>query len=154
MMETYFYAEPAALRRAGAVRSSRVDTEIDLEDFRVDDAEFLAPANRTKITKTWNWASKNRHRHSKHYLMFLCDPECKGLNRYRETKGGAKALKTLDWRAVLEPDSSVKFVRSLIHDLAAALDRDPALDRLPVPLSGACHPLTELGAGTGLLRNL
>ncbi|HSO00140.1 MAG TPA: hypothetical protein VLS89_17730, partial [Candidatus Nanopelagicales bacterium] len=57
MVEAYFYAEPAALTRAGARRPSLVDAAAsDVERFVVDDAAFLGPPDRPSGVALPVWA--------------------------------------------------------------------------------------------------
>jgi hypothetical protein len=142
MAEAYFFGEPAALGRAKATRAHRFDPGArDLEDFEVDDPDYLAPA---PAGAPWN--TTPRHRHPKHYVQFLCDPTGTQPRAYRETHEGLAALAQLDWPAVLQHEQYGAFARALIDDLADALD-------VSTPCPGLCAPLTAR-KGDGLLRNI
>jgi hypothetical protein len=147
MLEAYFYGEAAALQRAGARRPSLVDAlNIDVEDFETADEEFLsAPEGKTY------WAKAHRQKHPKRYLEYLCDPEgtpeSAARYKYRETDGGAKALRTLDWAGAFSLDTRARLARSLFADLALALDVEN-------PFPGTCHPLTSQPGRDAVLRNL
>jgi hypothetical protein len=151
MVEAYFFAEAAALMRAGATRTSTVDaTATDVERFRVDEPDFLDPPNHRSKHEPPPWATADRARHPKRYLQFLCDPTGKIPRAYVETKGGRAALRELDWNAVLAPQRHVHFARSLIHDLADALGEPGVTKRFP----GDTHPLTWPPPEGNLLRNI
>jgi hypothetical protein len=139
MVESYFFGEAAALRRAKAHRApNRFDTARDLEDFEVDDAAYLAATVPGK--------AEPRHRHPKNYVRYLCDPTGTQLRAYRETHEGLDALQVLDWKAVLRQEAHAAFARALIDDVADALN-------VPSPCPGTCSPLT-MRKGDGLLRNI
>ncbi|MFL5358570.1 hypothetical protein [Archangium sp.] len=147
MLEAYFYGEPSALTRAGAQRPSSVDGRaLDVEDFITHDPPFLEPVDKAKY-----WATPDRQRHPKRYLQFLCDPEGDEQNpsptRYRETQGGVKALRELDWSGALSEEAHARLARSLFADLAAALEVDN-------PFPGTCHAATSAHGSGAVLRNL
>jgi hypothetical protein len=152
MVEAYFFREPAALTRAGAMRASRFDASAaDVETrFEVSDPDFLAPPDRPPREKLPPWATANRRRHPKHYLQFLCDPTGTEPRAYVETQGGQAALRALDWPMVLESHEHVRFLRSLIHDLADALGEYAVAERF----AGATHPCTWPPPTDKLLRNV
>ena len=146
MVEAYFYGEAPALQRAGARRPSKVDAlNLDVEDFTTSDTDFLsAPDGKTY------WAKPNRQKHPKHYLEYLCDPEGtpeSSTHAYRETAGGAQALRTLDWSGSFSLDTRARLARSMFADLASALEAEN-------PFPGACHPLTSKPGREAVLRNL
>jgi hypothetical protein len=143
MAEAYFFGEPAALVRAKAHRApNRFDPHArDLEDFEVDDPDYLSPA---PAGAPWNVTP--RHRHPKNYVRFLCDPTGTQTRVYRETQEGLAALTQLDWPAVLQHEEHGAFARALIDDLADALN-------VSTPCPGVCSPLTAR-KGDGLLRNM
>jgi hypothetical protein len=142
MPETYFFGEPAALERAKASKApSRFDRTRDVEDFEVDDPGYLAPA-----PENAPWNAKDRHRHPKNYVRYLCDPTGREGRVYRETHEGAAALRTLDWQRVLREETHAQFARAFIDDIADAL-------AVPSPCPGTCSPLTAR-RGDGLLRNI
>jgi hypothetical protein len=147
MVEAYFFGEPAALERAGATRPARIDPRVsDVEDFVTDDPDFLAPPD----GKHPVWAKAQRARHPKRYLQFLCDPEGDNPRAYRETKGGHEALRSLDWRAVLDPPSHVRFARAFLADLAEALGSPELATLFP----GEAHGLTSRNDRDNVLRNI
>jgi hypothetical protein len=153
MVESYFFAEPEALVRAGASRPSRVDTAaIDLEAFITDDPDYLGhsfvPHKQSPKRKSWALRDLGeRARHPKHYLRFLCDPANPYTDRYVETKGGAEALRTLDWSRVFAHTERVRFARSLFEDIAYGLG-------VPHPFPGQGHPATSDFKRARVLRNL
>jgi hypothetical protein len=151
MVEAYFFAEQAALERAGAKRDSTFDVKTkDVESFEVADPDFLTPPDRKNKRALPPWAASDRARHPKRYLQFLCDPMGTLEHAYKETVGGRAALRDLDWPAVLAPTAHVQFVRSLIHDLADALGEHGIAQQL----AGSTHPLTWPPCRNNLLRNV
>ena len=149
MLEAYFFGEPAALVRAGAVRAPIVQHPAgDLEQFTATDAAYLGRATDPEVV----WAkptAAERTRHPKHYTQFLCDPAIAGTPRrsyYRETKAGAFALASLDWSQVLTHPSATQFAHAFMADLADALG-------VACPFAGVPHPLTAPGK-LGVLRNI
>jgi hypothetical protein len=83
----------------------------------------------------------DRARHPKAYLSWLCrdplEPDC---TSYRETDGGAAALRGLDWPAVVRRPDHMRFARSLLADLADALGRWPTT----ISQGGNEAPLTSI----------
>lgn len=151
MVEAYFFREPAALTRAGAKRASLFDAsaaDVETSFLVVNEPDFLA--DRPAREKPAPWATADRARHPKRYLQFLCDPTGTEKRAYVETVGGLAALRDLDWPEVLEPQEHVRFLRSLIHDLAHALGRDAVAQRF----AGTTHPLTWPPPPNALLRNI
>jgi hypothetical protein len=152
MVEAYFFAEPGALVRAGASRPSRVDAAaIDLEAFVTDDPDYLGhplvPHKQSPKRKSWAIPLPERSRHPKHYLRFLCDPANPYTDRYVETKGGAEALRKLDWPRVFAHGERVRLARSLFEDIADRLG-------VPHPFPGEGHPATSDFKSARVLRNL
>lgn len=152
MVEAYFFAEPAALGRAGAVRPSQVDASaIDLEAFVTGDPDFLnhpfVPHKQSPKQKSWAIPLPERARHPKYYLRFLCDPTNPHTDRYGETKGGAEALRKLDWALVFSHTERVRLARSLFEDIADRLG-------VPHPFPGQGHPATADFKNARVLRNL
>jgi hypothetical protein len=148
MVEAYFFAEPAALARAGATRSARLDaTRPDLEDFLTSDLEFLQHPDVPHQQKRKSWAIAERARHPKHYLRFLCEPANPHTDRYVETRGGAAALGHLAWRQVFTHADRVRLARSLFEDLAEGLGVEH-------PFPGESHPATSNFKAARVLRNL
>lgn len=152
MVEAYFFAEPEALVRAGAVRASRFDAEAtDLEAFVTDDPEYLGHPvvahKQSPKRKSWAIPLAERARHPKHYLRFLCDPTDPLTRRYAETQGGAAALCELDWSRVFAHSERVRLARSLFEDIADRLG-------VPHPFPGEGHPATADFKSARVLRNL
>lgn len=145
LLETYFFGEPDALRRAGATRSAILDSSRHLEEFHAADPSFIGPGD----VPGHDWRTPDRMRHPKRYLRFLSDPDDtkRVSSRYREGRDGAAALATLDWAQVFAyRPPGVGFAHSLFDDLAEALG-------VPNPFPGACHPLT-MRRSAGTLRNV
>ncbi len=145
MVESYFFGDDGSLARAGACRTSRFDRlACDMEDFAVDDPDYLRPPH---VTSKGDWRHPDRSRHPKRYVKFLTDPSSDGHYTYREADGGVAALRDLEWASVLERPDRARFLRSLFCDLAAAL-------AVPDPFPGDCHPVTWPPRQGRLLRNL
>jgi hypothetical protein len=150
MIETYFFGEPAALVRAGAKRPSSVEPRVtDLERFVTSDAAFLARPDSLPGEELPPWARPQRARHPKHYLQFLCDPSGAVRRAYQEVRDGSKALGSLAWEEVLKHQQHVRFLRSLILDIADRFDER----EIALRFTGDAHPLTWPGEGT-VLRNI
>ena len=142
MVESYFFGETEALQRAKAHKApNRFDPARDIEQFEVDDPDFL-----TRPQDSAPWAKLARHQHPKHYVRYLCDPTGTQLRAYRETHEGLDALKTLDWTRVLQRQTHAAFARAFVDDIAQAL-------QVASPCPGTCSPLTAR-KGNGVLRNL
>jgi len=156
-VEAYFFAESAALERAGANRLSLFDaTAVDTEGFVVNDPDFTRPENHLNKDSRPIWATSNRKKHPKNYLQFLCDASGTSPRPYLEVENARKhpsgqaALRKLDWSKVLAPEQHVQFVRSLIHDIADALDDH----EVKAKFAGATHPLTWPPRANNVLRNV
>lgn len=120
MVEAYFFGEPAALDRAGRAleRTCLFGAEsCDVEDFAVDDPAYMQVAEAANDKRDWRHGRQQRPRHPKKYLQFLCDPAGDGKTTYRESRGGAEALKRLAWEQVLRP-GHVAYARALLADIA------------------------------------
>jgi hypothetical protein len=151
MVEAYFFREPAALVRAGARQASLFDpAATDVERFSVNDPAFLGPPNRAPGEALPPWATPDRREHPKRYLQFLCDPMGGDAKAYVETKGGRDALRDLDWNMVLAPPPHVRFVRSLVHDIADALGEHDVAERF----GGETHATTWPPPRDNVLRNI
>jgi hypothetical protein len=147
MTEAYFFGEPAALNRAGATRDAQLPPDLDLEQFRTTDTDFLAfPAGTDRIADM-----PDRERHPKSYLHYLCDPTLSDRKRrYRETRGGANALRMLDWEQVLTETPHCPFLHALLDDLGYALNQ-------PLPFVDPQHAAAQTrypGPQQPLLRNI
>ena len=141
MPEAYFYAEPAALSRAGAKTASLFEVASrDTEAFEVEDPAF----------RSWLDQKAPRavdpHRHPKQYLRYLCDPTTSLERPYRETQDGARALESLAWSDVTARAERELYVRALLEDFADGIGAS-------WPSPGRVAPLTARRGG-GLLRNL
>jgi hypothetical protein len=154
MVEAYFFADPAALVKAGAVRPSQFRAgQVDVEQFVVEDPDYLRvpyPATAPKEARKKSWARpEHRERHPKAYLKFLCEPDdplCRA-RRYRESKGGALALRELAWAPALASPQHGMIARALLDDIANMLDRDR-------PFLGDTHHATSQPPSSRLLRNV
>lgn len=144
MMEAYFFAEPAALDRAGRMRVSQFAPTTDVEHFAVNDPVYQQPPD-TKPKH--DWRKPDRARHPKRYLKFLTDDALDGFGTYSETGAGVAALSTLDWRTVMAAPSHAKFARSLLEDLADGLNRTQ-------PYPGLVESTTWTPGRLGVLRNI
>jgi hypothetical protein len=152
MTEAYLFGDPAALNRAGAVQPAQLPTGLDLEQFQTDDQAFLRlpPDIRPKAERRIS-DMPDRQRHPKSYLHYLCDPTLTDKKRkYKETAGGAAALRDLDWQQVVTAPPHCPFLHAFLDDLGWALN-------LPLSFIDAAkaHPLTKFPGGQHrLLRNL
>lgn len=153
MIETYFFGEADALKRAGCAPGIQPGlANLDLEDFVCNDPAWLPHCqeeNSRKAGSTPPMPWWREERHPKHYLEHLV-----GRNHglYQELLGGKEALKTLDWHGVPANASSIALLRALFADIADFFG-------IPSPLgSGQPSPLTypPLAANHAglLLRNL
>jgi hypothetical protein len=122
MVEAYFFAEAAALTRAGASLPSRFDPFRDVEDFEVDDPEF----------------GTTDRRHPKRYVSFLSQ------GQYKETRDGVAALATLDWPTVLVTHAHSQVARALVDDVADFLETDRPAGRLSLVTARSTHRLRRV----------
>ena len=115
MLETYFFGEPAALRRAGTSAQPQLLSP-DVEAFETNDPAWL-PTCRDENARRADIAPWWRHeRHPKHYLEHLVERDG---GFYTETAGGVRALRELDWNQTTATGSA--FARALFEDLASSL---------------------------------
>jgi hypothetical protein len=148
MVEAYFFAEPEALTRAGAIRPAHASvSRVDLEDFLTDDPDYFQHPAVPHQQRRKSWAIAERARHPKHYLRFLCEPANPLTDRYVETRGGASALNQLAWGQVFAHADHVRLARSLFEDIALALGVEH-------PFPGESHPATASFKTARTLRNL
>lgn len=158
MTEAYFFGEPAALVRAEAnKRPSLFDGTCDVEEFLVEDPEYLrypevtpeTVPNKERRKRSWAKNVDVRRRHPKLYIRFLCSPDDPFGNVYRELRQGATAFKSLAWDQVAHNSAHMKFARAIVADIADFLD-------VQNPLPGKEHPLTARSASRHMstLRNL
>jgi hypothetical protein len=171
MIESWLFADPRGATNAGAppLRRPRFRHD-DPEGFETDDSEYAAATEeectcwrslpdrresqrkrRKKLRPAWA-GQHDRTRHPKGYLQWLCfDPASKSCTTYDETKGGAGALARLDWASLLG-SPQMPFLRSLVADIADALDQDPSVGPIdepqPPPTSRRRSP------ADAILRNL
>lgn len=148
MTEAYFFGEPAALIRAGAVLSPQT-AHYDWEQFLSSDTTFLGlPAGSDRLVNM-----PPRQRHSKSYLHYLCDPTLADKKRkYKETKHGVNALATLAWEMVLTERPHCPFLHAFLDDLAEALHTPQS--RPAFVQQHHAEPRTRVpGGGNALLRN-
>jgi len=150
----------------------RIREGADPEAFETDDAAFSADdgsactalnaqnARKRKPERPqWLLPARpelpdyRRERHPKAYLAWLCrDPEDKRCcSTYRESRGGADALRALSWPAVLRTPTHARFARTFFRDLADVLG-PPAL----AVGEGEEHPLLARSEAPQdrVLRNL
>lgn len=153
MLEAYFFTSNAALRAAGIQSQSHLVPEKDIEDFETCDAAYLSRhaalpggiSDGVLRPQTKVWFAK----HPKEYLKYLVAGN-DGTGVYRETQQGVAALQTLAPAEALAIETHRRFLRSLIYDVADALN-------LPLPdeLRGECHPETSGHSKIDrLLRNI
>jgi hypothetical protein len=139
MLEAYFFGEPASLEAAGITATPQLESGVDLEAFSVVDPPYLSAAPGSA-----SWAVANRHQHPKRYLEYLLGLAGGPDPRYRETIQGRAALLKTNFLTLIEPEPGhLRFARSLLHDLALALDQ-------PLP-AGIVHPATA--RSSTVLRN-
>lgn len=168
MIEALFFADAAALSAAGVADDS---PEVllcrgDPEDFRTSDAAYLAdgeaacpcwselPSGRAKKKLRPKWLGSARERHPKGYLQWLCrDGTAKNCTRYDETRSGSRALTEIDWQALLaRPNDHFLYLRSLVADIADALNQPPTAGSIHDPQASAT---SRFASGLNrLLRNL
>ena len=126
----------------------------DLEDFESSDAGYLQkhsnlPKNVPPIpirSKTQEWFAK----HPKEYVKHLSAHPQTGVVAYREAIQGVAALKELNPKQALSIATQRQFLRSLVYDLADALNQP-----LPPAYHGDCHPETSRqGQRNRILRNI
>jgi hypothetical protein len=123
MAESYLFGERGAIVRAGGTPEFELK-KTDVEDFEADDPVWTGNV-----------------RHPKEYLRELVrrkDP----ATMYRETGGGANALRTLAWQTVVQNNGPAASFCALVEDLADALG-------VPSPLGGTPHVNTG-----SVLRNI
>ena len=127
---------------------------VDVEQFQVDDAAYLAPlpaeaqCPRT-VDSRCPWAGEDRSRHPKKYVQYLSrsarEPFC---SDYKETHQGAAGLAALDWHTVLADPAAAPFARALIEDIAHAVGQ-------PSPACGPAAATSIFGKPRPtVLRNL
>jgi len=147
MTDAYAFGDPAALTRAGVKRTPLLQAGRDLEEFQVDDPDYRAAISE----KAFGYGSGvDLTRHPKWYLRWLCEPSGPPKEgAYKERKQGFAALKDLDWSKILGPEGHCPFLRSLVVDLADALDVT-----LPFGRQGLSMLTYDPGKKNRTLRNI
>lgn len=165
MVEAYFYDDPVALgvAQSGLGRRAYRVAGRDPERFEVDpaaDPTYFAPVgdclrHRRPKDRRCPWYSAPRE-HPKRYLKYLCReaPPNDFCSTYKETEGGALALRRLDWNSVLSSPGSAPFLRALVEDLEDALGRAPALHSWPAMSTSAAPTARSAAPRDRVLRNL
>lgn len=152
MIEAWFFGDPQALRAAGVpAGAAPILDGAGIEEFCTLDLfyevanEAACPrwiANGRRKADRPKWLGKQRERHPKGYLQWLCrDADAKGCTSYDESRGGAEALKALDWPALLA-GPGLRYLGALVEDLADAM-------RAPLP---PMRPAGDPPAATSLSR--
>jgi hypothetical protein len=154
MPESYFFADEAALTRAGARHPAKLSADRDWEDFLTADPHYMGVfgdcLENPRKPKKCPWEKPDRDHHPKHYIRYLsridAHPTC---TDYQETSGGAEALGMLDWCKVFRDERVAPFARALFEDIANALSLAH-----PFPgVSSRINSALSLRAGA-VLRNL
>lgn len=154
MLEAYFFADPIAILRATERSIFEIVPEKDLEDFETCDTAYLQkhahlPTSQAPVPmqpNTQEWFAK----HPKEYLRHLSSDPQTGLAKYRESQHGSSALKQLSPLQALAIATQRRFLRSMVYDLADALNT-----QLPAEIVGDCHPVTSHQARSNrVLRNI
>jgi hypothetical protein len=154
MLESYFFTCPASLQAVKVQLLPDLVPGHDVEDFETRDTSYLVHFNALPASgadqvlrpQTSTWFAK----HPKEYLKYLVSGGQTATKIYRETKQGAAALQALIPANALAIGNHCRFLRSLIHDLAEALNVSP-----PVEIAGESHPETSAHLNPNrLLRNI
>lgn len=124
MTESWFFADPPALTRAGVVAAREIHTDHDrFEEFSTSDVSFLRERG------------EQYRDHPKRYVEHLCERSGVEDVTYQETRGGVTALRALDFERALE--HPMPFLARLLDDLYRMVD-EPAPKWL-VATDGPCH---------------
>ncbi len=168
MIEAWFFADPAALQRAGVPAGMPVcfAASTDPEAFVTVDAAYLAataagcsvlstlPLNKQKKHRPAWIGTLPRERHPKGYLQWLCRaPGERSCTTYSETADGGPALADIGWQMLLgRPGVHFQFLRALIQDLEDGLNRPLA----NLPVNSTASPVTARSGAplNAVLRNL
>lgn len=123
MIESYFFGEPAALRRAGVPEGTMPRLRAgDLEQFLADDPRYSSPASAAWRTRrdqrTRATPSLNPDQHPKDYLDFLRDPT--NVPERDAERISLAALTSLAWPTLTMNPAELPFLRSLLADIAEA----------------------------------
>ncbi|HSJ99630.1 MAG TPA: hypothetical protein VK932_00260 [Kofleriaceae bacterium] len=163
MIEAWFFGDPQALRRAGVpdgvepfLDNPDPENFLTTLDVRyVGATEAACPcwvARGKKKADCPKWLGRQRERHPKGYLQWLChDGNAKNCTTYDESSGGAEALKGLEWGTLLD-NPGLRYLGALLEYLAHAL-REQAP---PMQSRGDPPPVTSLSGRprNNVLRNL
>jgi len=150
MPEAYFFGDPLALQRAGAVQPPLLLNKTDVEEFEVTDPAWLpiCQANNQRHAacgRHW-W----RHQlHPKEYLAHLV-----GQNDqigYSETVQGAAALASLNWPGLPKVAGDITFARALFQDIADWFDE---ISPMPGLTSNVFYPGMGARHDSLLIRNM
>lgn len=151
MVESYFFGDPAALRRSGVhddVTPILVHPT-DVEEFESADSTWLptchAENRRHRDRSPW-WRHES---HPKHYIEHLTRT---GQATYDETQQGRDALLSLSWQQVPKVPEDTPLMGSLFQDVA-----DWFLVESPLASGGTnpCfYPSRSMRRDNLLLRNL
>ena len=154
MLEGYFFADGDAIQKATGKSLFHLVPGKEFEEFQTCDAGYLQKYTDLPpgayagpiLPKTQEWFAK----HPKEYVRHLsADPQT-GLHKYREAHQGVDALNVLSPNHALAVTTERRFLRSMVHDLADALNT-----QVPVAFQGDCHPETSRHAqATCVLRNI
>jgi hypothetical protein len=154
MLEAYFFADQNAILKATARSSFEIVSGRDLEEFESCDAAYLQkhstlPKSQSPfpiLPSTQEWFAK----HPKEYVRHLSTDPQGGVVTYREATQGAEALKELCPVHALAVTTQRRFLRSMVNDLADALNTEVSL-----AFQGVCHPVTSRHAQANrVLRNI
>lgn len=168
MTESWFFTDSQVLLSAGVPDErlpARLVPDMDVEQFQSDDPDYLADdgsqctglkrhRRRKKPVPRAPWLVTRRTEHPKAYLSWLCrEPGHKKCTTYRESVGGAEALRQLTWRSLLTHGQRSRYVRAMLRDIAARLDEEPLRFDQPEFFEA---PLTSLSSlpSNPVLRNI
>ena len=150
MPESYFFGDPLALKRAGAMQSPILLDKSDVEKFEAADPIWLPTchaANQKHAASGRYWWRQELH--PKEYLAHLVgrdDPV-----GYSETVHGAAALASLDWPNVPKVVGDATFARALFQDIADWFYMESPM---PGQISNVFYPDMGVRRDTLLIRNM
>jgi hypothetical protein len=164
MMESWFFADPLGVARAGVDRQTPVRIrQGDVEDFLTVDPAYEAADE--SACPEWcrrrqprgdrpKWlGSGDRTRHPKGYLQWLMrDGSQITCTSYKEAERGRAALEQIDWAELLKYKKRCAYVRSLVSDIADLLKQAPSIPSwqgLEAPVTSRSGP-----RASRVLRNL
>jgi hypothetical protein len=150
MPEAYFFGDPLALQRAGAIRPPLLLHATDVEEFEVTDPAWLPICHATNQRHAACGRDWWRHEiHPKEYIAHLVghsDPV-----GYNETVNGAAALASLNWPEVPKVVGDVTFARALFQDIA---DWFNVISPMPGLTSDVFYPGKGIRNDALLIRNM